>query len=196
MSSRERILASVTKNQPASIALPDIPLFASEEADLIEKFTTVAVGIGSKVFRVKNLDEVKHTLLKVHSGAKRIISTFPSFEDVAEVAIAPDTDPHTLENVDVAVLRAHLGVAENSALWVTEELLPMRVVPFICQHLTLVVSERTILPLMHQAYERIGAEEYGFGTFIAGPSKTADIEQSLVLGAHGPRTLSIFILEA
>jgi L-lactate dehydrogenase complex protein LldG len=48
---------------------------------------------------------------------------------------------------------------------------------------------------MHQAYERIGNQEYGFGTFIAGPSKTADIEQSLVLGAHGARGLTVFLMD-
>jgi L-lactate dehydrogenase complex protein LldG len=54
---------------------------------------------------------------------------------------------------------------------------------------------------MHEAYTQIakleetGAGEYGFGTFIAGPSKTADIEQSLVLGAHGPRSLIVFLLD-
>jgi L-lactate utilization protein LutC len=37
--------------------------------------------------------------------------------------------------------------------------------------------------------------DYGFATFIAGPSKTADIEQSLVLGAHGPRSMTVFLLD-
>jgi L-lactate dehydrogenase complex protein LldG len=57
-----------------------------------------------------------------------------------------------------------------------------------------IVKKEDILDNMHQAYQRIGAEDYGFGTFIAGPSKTADIEQSLVLGAHGPKTMCVFIL--
>ncbi len=47
---------------------------------------------------------------------------------------------------------------------------------------------------MQQAYERIGDLDYGFGTFITGPSKTADIEQSLVLGAHGARGLTVFLM--
>ncbi|MNW08326.1 Lactate utilization protein C [compost metagenome] len=47
---------------------------------------------------------------------------------------------------------------------------------------------------MHEAYQKIADSVYGFGTFIAGPSKTADIEQSLVLGAHGPKNMTVFIL--
>ena len=49
---------------------------------------------------------------------------------------------------------------------------------------------------MHEAYDLIGDKDYGFATFIAGPSKTADIEQSLVLGAHGPKTMTVFLLDA
>jgi L-lactate dehydrogenase complex protein LldG len=47
---------------------------------------------------------------------------------------------------------------------------------------------------MHDAYKRIGLAPYTYGAFIAGPSKTADIEQSLVLGAHGPKSMTVFIL--
>lgn len=194
MSSRDSILAAVARNQPERLPLPEIPTFVLGEGDPVEKFAAVAVSVGSSVFRVKNLEEVKQAILKEHAGAKRIISGFTQFSEMAETSVALATDPHTLADVDLAILPAQLGVAENSALWVTEAQLPLRVLPFICQHLALVVSQQNIVPLMHQAYDVIGAQEYGFGTFIAGPSKTADIEQSLVLGAHGARTLSVFII--
>ena len=188
-------MAAVARNQPARLPLPEIPTFFSGEADLVEKFSAVAVSIGSKVFRVKDMEEVKQILLKEYSGAKRIVAAFPEFADMAEVAVSPDTNPQSLADVDLAILLAQFGVAENSALWVTDAQLPLRVLPFICQHLALVVPQERLVALMHQAYDVIGAQEYGFGTFIAGPSKTADIEQSLVLGAHGPRTLCVFLME-
>ena len=71
---------------------------------------------------------------------------------------------------------------------------PERVLPFITQHLVLIVNKADILPTLHEAYETIGQQQYGYGTFIAGPSKTADIEQSLVLGAHGSRSLWVFLM--
>ncbi len=142
----------------------------------------------------------------------RILSGCPELTGWAE-APDPVADPHTLENVELAILRAHFGVAENGACWITGDQMIHRALPFIAQHLALVIDRKDILADMHAAYEQITAMEagavtgmgvgvvdgeaagYGFATFIAGPSKTADIEQSLVLGAHGPRSMTVFLMD-
>jgi len=94
-------------------------------------------------------------------------------------------------------------VAENAAVWVTDHDVPLRVLFFLCQHLVLVVPADAIVDHMHAAYDRIartgqnGAQVHSkpvFSAFISGPSKTADIEQSLVIGAHGPRSLTVCLL--
>jgi L-lactate dehydrogenase complex protein LldG len=92
------------------------------------------------------------------------------------------------------VLPGNFGVAENGAVWITESGMGDRALPFICEHLLLVLPLTEILSNMHEAYERIGDLKYDLGTFIAGPSKTADIEQSLVLGAHGPKSLTVILV--
>jgi L-lactate dehydrogenase complex protein LldG len=104
-----------------------------------------------------------------------------------------DVTPASLSDVEVGIIEAKMGVAENGAVWVTEEELKVRALPFICEHLVALVKEEDIVSNMHEAYERIREGDYGFGVFIAGPSKTADIEQSLVLGAHGPKTMTVLI---
>jgi L-lactate dehydrogenase complex protein LldG len=86
-------------------------------------------------------------------------------------------------------------VAENGAVWLTEQVMGQRIIPYICQHLAVVVTEASIVPTLHEAYQQIGEGQYGFGAFIGGPSKTADIEQALVLGAHGPVSMTVFILK-
>ena len=70
-----------------------------------------------------------------------------------------------------------------------------RSTPFISQHLAVVIDKNDIVPTLHEAYDRINSLSYDFGIFIAGPSKTADIEQSLVLGAHGPKSMTVFLLD-
>ena len=192
MSSREKILAAVRANKPGPRELPEVNIPVSYEG-LVEKYTQVATAIGAKVFQVNSVDEIKARLKDLFDASKRWVSSLPEFTDVAETDIA-NVDPHSLENVELSIIKPFLGVAENGANWVPEQNVPQRIVPFICQHLVMVLEAKSIVPTMHQAYEITAGKEYGYGAFIAGPSKTADIEQSLVLGAHGPRSLTIFII--
>ncbi|MDN3657194.1 LUD domain-containing protein [Ferruginibacter paludis] len=193
MSSREKILSGIKANQPSLIALPDVENFVQPFADVVEKFKTVLKAIGGNVHAVQNVAAIIEVLKAQFADASRIISVLPELNDYATLYQQGD-DPHLLNDVDVAIIKAHFGVAENGAVWVTEAILQERVLPFICQHLVAIIDKNTIVPTMHQAYEQIAGTSYGFGTFIAGPSKTADIEQSLVLGAHGPKTMTVFIL--
>ena len=71
-----------------------------------------------------------------------------------------------------------------------------RVIYFLVQHLALVIRTGSIVHNMHQAYERLNLGSRRFGTFISGPSKIADIEQSLVIGAHGARSLHVFLVDS
>ena len=192
MSSREKILNSIRKNKPDSSALPDVNIFRKDENDLLEKYMAVLESIGGKPYVVKNYDEILAIVRELFPGTNRIVTTCPELTDIG--SLVPAEEPHLLQDVELAVIRAHFGVAENAAMWITEDILPDRILPYICQYLALVVRAEDIVPTMHHAYERIGSAEYGFGGFIAGPSKTADIEQSLVLGAHGPKGMTAFIL--
>ncbi|MEJ7559057.1 MAG: LUD domain-containing protein [Pedobacter sp.] len=193
MTSRERILKLVKENQPSLRELPVLFPTWENEQPLTALFSTVLTTIGGTVVPVNDMAEVAAYISTTYGNKGRIISTLPELAGVTESGWE-DKDPHTYENVDLAIIKAHFGVAENAALWITEELMHQRAVPFICQQLAVVVSAKTLVPTMHQAYELIGEAEYGFGTFIAGPSKTADIEQSLVLGAHGPKSMIAFLL--
>ena len=193
-SSRNSILSALSKNKPAPAPLPHLALSVQQETDLVESFTNVAVSIGSRVFPVKSYQEVETMLKKLFPEAKQVVSQVADSVIFRGKAVNKKVDPHSLATVDLAVLQGQFGVAENSAIWTTEEQLGQRVLPFICQHLALIISGNDIVNSMHHAYARIAGSDYGYGVFIAGPSKTADIEQSLVLGAHGPRSLTVFIL--
>jgi len=193
-SSRDEILGAIERSQPAFIDLPDTTGFAGNTNAAAERFTETLTAIGGKVIPVNSMDEIRDYVAKNMNTGGRNITTLPMLGDLLEHVYNGDANPHSLQDVDNAVIEAHFGVAENGAVWVTEDMLMLRVLPFICQHLAVIVNANDIVPTMHEAYDRIGDTNYGFGAFIAGPSKTADIEQSLVLGAHGPRSMTMFLM--
>jgi L-lactate dehydrogenase complex protein LldG len=193
MSSRNKILQAVKNNQPEALVLPQLQAFAQPFHNAPEKFSAVLQGIGGEVHVVGDYESIAGILQKSFGDATRVVSTVPALHAIAEKETLYDV-AHHLKTVDLAVLQSDLAVAENGAVWITDAHLPQRVLPFIAQHLAVVVAANAIVPTLHEAYEKIGDAGYGFGVFIAGPSKTADIEQSLVLGAHGPKTMTVFLL--
>ncbi|MBC3787126.1 LutC/YkgG family protein [Spirosoma utsteinense] len=221
MTTRDKILQAVRQNKPESTPLPDLADLARRahdhfSDDVVHRFGSTLSGIGGQVVPVTSWAEIETYVQQYFTvGKHRIITTLPQLAGVASTVWKSDIVdesvvvvdalgallPHTLADVELAIITAHFGVAENGSVWVTEPLLgsiqnkPLRAVPFIPQHLAVVLSAEDLVPTMHDAYKRIGSENYTFGVFIAGPSKTADIEQSLVLGAHGPKTMTVFLLD-
>jgi L-lactate dehydrogenase complex protein LldG len=192
MTSREKILAATKQNQPPLVALPDYSSLKEYIAPNADQFMETLKLIGGKPIEVKSIDEVINYLQANYAGT-RMVTTITELESVAQKADATIIPQH-LEDVVVAIIKAQFGVAENGAVWLTENEMMVRALPFITTNLAIILPKNNIVNTMHEAYDKIGSMEYGFGTFIAGPSKTADIEQSLVLGAHGPKTMTVFLL--
>lgn len=194
MNTREKILEAVLNNQPPTTALPDITMLKGNSTDLVQKYMDVFKTIGGSSFLVDDIGAVKIMITETFDTAKRIVTTLPDLSDSFEL-ISAAADPHSYDDIELAIIKAHFTVAENGAVWLTEEVMGQRIIPYICQHLAVIVNAESIVPTLHEAYETIGAGDYGFGAFIGGPSKTADIEQALVLGAHGPLTMTVFIIK-
>src|SRR5260221_1107807 len=199
MSSRDKILGTVKSNQPGQRELPALPGEELVGTDLSGAFIAMVEAIGGSAYRVSGFDRIATILREQYPRVGRIVSGCPELAGFAETG-ERYADPHVLEDVGLAVLGGHFWVAENGGCWITEDRKIERALPFIAQHLALVIRYEDIVANMHETFDRIGALEaaasYGFATFIAGPSKTADIEQSLVLGAHGPRSLTVFLIDA
>jgi len=193
MNSREKILAAVKKNQPALEARPSLQdIDAIKFDDAREKFKTVLEGIGGTVINANDTSEVVAFVNNHFKEGNRYVTTIATLGGIEQ--INSNEDAHKLEDVEVAIVNGAFAVAENSAIWITGSSLKTRVLPFICQHLVVVLQGVNIVHNMHEGYEKIAGENYDYGVFIAGPSKTADIEQSLVLGAHGPKSMTVFLL--
>ena len=193
MSSREKILSAIKNNKPALVDLPVIDLTAVIEYPvLLDQFKGVLESIGGKVFMAAGMDEVA-TIIAAEKAAGKFIADAVSGDAAANAALA-GLSSYELALVDKAYIKGTLAVAENGAVWLFESQLVNRVLPFICEHLVLIIEQKDIVPTMHHAYALIDTAREGFGVFIAGPSKTADIEQSLVIGAHGARSLVVYVV--
>ena len=193
--SRADILSAVRSRKTAPAELPSLTGAWIMYPDRIRQFAETLRGVGGACREINDESQLSGELsqLEPMSTARKICSLVPGITQ-ATFDLAQVDNPHELEDVDVAVARGEFAVAENGAVWVTDRQVKHRAILFITQHLVLVVPRDQVLDNMHQAYERLSFAGAGFGVFLSGPSKTADIEQSLVIGAHGPRSLTVFLV--
>ena len=194
--SRELILNKIRQNRPKErVEMPENITFEANFSDKIEKFTEILRGIGGTVLAFDNFIDNQVYVNKEFSDAETSINLVPEITfGNADISII--SDPHDLAPVDVAILRGQFGVAENGSIWLDEsDFGGHRVLPFITQHLIIVLDKKRIFNNMHEAYTQLDITKTGFGLFLAGPSKTADIEQSLVIGAHGARSLVVLLVD-
>jgi len=202
-------ISYLSAGQPARPVDPEWDVFARAftEGDLGRKMGISAVvtviiataqvvtSVGGQVRLLDQPEQLDATVrqLPCMADARQIVCTVPGLH-VANLELDRVEDPHQLAGVDVAILPGDFAVAENGAVWVSDRGMRHRVIYFLTQHLVLVTPRSELIDHMHQAYERLEFKDAGYGLFISGPSKTADIEQSLVIGAHGPRSLTVILV--
>lgn len=197
MSSRDEILAKIRKNTVCDFPKPDYTALEKEAMtfpDTVKHFCEMLEVVGGQAIFYKEGDDVNTIIRNAYPDAKRIASTMP---EITCATFNPNDleSPHELNGTDLAVLQAHLGVAENGALWYQQDNQKHRAIFFIPEALVFFLDKSNIVNNMHEVYKKIADAEYEFGGFISGPSKTADIEQALVFGAHGARKLTVLIKE-
>ncbi|MEZ6127325.1 MAG: LUD domain-containing protein [Planctomycetaceae bacterium] len=196
--SRDRILAKLRSALPESAELPNLRATGPWQTfeDPFVRFCEVLEGVGGVCVRVPTLADADRELGRLTAWQDATVKV--SVVDgvgCSTMDLDAIDDPHDLENVDFAVLSGHFAVAENGAIWVTDRTVPHRVLYFLPQRLAIVIPSTQVVHNMHEAYDRVSISEHAFAGFISGPSKTADIEQSLVIGAHGARALTVFAVD-
>lgn len=196
MAARDEILAALRRSAPPGPDHPALDGVGMAFPDLRARLAEAVAAVGGACLRVPDLAGAHAALmaLPARAGATRVASLVPGVGaptyDAAAVA-----DPHALEGTDLAVLRGALAVAENGAVWIEGASLPHHALVVVPEHLAVVVDAADVVTDMHAAYARLDlARRPRWGLFLAGPSKTADIEQSLVIGAHGARSATVLLV--
>lgn len=193
MDTKEYILNNLRKNVRETYDMPDLSFKKRTYEDPVKAFIeTTTTTAGAKLMEIKPDDDINQKIREAYPDAKIIASNIPG----VEASLNPDTvaEAQELEKTDVGVIKGEVACAENGCVWIPQTM-KEKAVCFISECLVILVPRKNIVSNMHEAYERIQFNDYGFGTFISGPSKTADIEQSLVYGAQAARGVTIFLTD-
>lgn len=184
MSSKNDILSAIRRHTGKRYDMPELTLDAITYEDKILQFTDSLKAAGGQVVLMQPGDDINDIIRHHFPDAIRIASNLSS---ITCATFNPDDldDPRELDNTDLAIVEGHFGVAENGAVWIIRQV-KHKALYFISNSLVMLIDRNSIVNNMHEAYKRTENMTYDFGAFISGPSKTADIEQALVLGAHGP----------
>ena len=193
MSSKEDILKKYRANVKQKFDMPRLDdIKAVSYPDPLAQFVTMSKTVGGQVVEIAEGQDINTKIRELFPDAKEIASNLP------EVTIAtrnPDTveQASDLNGTDVGVIQGVFGVAENGCIWIPQTM-KEKAVCFISENLVILLKRTEIVNNMHEAYRRIAFNDYGYGSFISGPSKTADIAQVLVMGAQAARSVTVFLM--
>lgn len=204
MSSKEDILQSIRRNTRVRYDKPDLSALEAEAvryADPIARFCEVMRTVGGQAVVLAPGDDINGVVRRLYPEARRIATVVDRVQcpdgtqQITCATFHPDDVDSSaqLDGTDLAIVEGMVGVCENGAVWIRQDV-EQRAIYFISEALVILLDRKKLVNNMHEAYRLIDTGQYGYGVFISGPSKTADIEQALVMGAHGARTVTVVLV--
>lgn len=152
--------------------------------DPLEVFKASLEAAGGEAVDVTSMDHLEKTVL----------SSFDENKTILDTRHGVVTNAENIEKTDIAIIEAEFGVAENGAVWIDPKERYPRELLTLSKNLAVLLPRDRIVSTMHEAYARIDFEPLSYALFLSGPSKTADIEQALVIGAHGAIGMKVFLM--
>ncbi len=190
MSPRDAILQAMRANRPAGDhPLPEVPQFLREGEDLRAAFEPAFKSMGGRLVDLQPGEDPPAAARRVLADAKPVCSRVLEIDGDYDLAAAHR--PADLADVDYAVLRARLGVAETGSVLFTEAEFGVNALGYLAQHLLVLLDPADLIANLHLAYADTAFHEASYAVFHTGPSATADIEGVLIHGAQGVRSLSL-----
>jgi L-lactate dehydrogenase complex protein LldG len=194
MSARDDILRALGRAAGAPAPPPPYAPTPGRDADLFARFAASLEAAGGTARALAGPDALVAALrADAHvASAQSLWSSLP--EIAARWADVTPRAPQDLAGLDVALLQGDAAVAESGAVWWAPRDPLERAAGFLAERIVLVAARAALVADLHAAYARLEVDALPFGCFVCGPSKTADIEQALVIGAHGPRSLEVWLV--
>ncbi|MCE5226354.1 MAG: lactate utilization protein [Porphyromonadaceae bacterium] len=191
MNSKDQILNSIRQHSQVKYDRPVITPDAIQFSDKVKQFIDESKRVGGDAVLLKDGEDVNQLIANLYPDAKTIASNVANITSTMNPDLV-DT-PRQLNGIDLGIVEGEIGVAENGAVWIPQNV-KERAFYFIVDHLIILLSKDKLVNNMHEAYKMQQFTGYGFGVFISGPSKTADIEQALVKGAHGAKGVTVILV--
>ncbi len=143
MATREAFLAKAREAQPPARPRPDVPLFTSAGGDLRARFMTALQAMGGTCVEVPAAGDVLALIRERFGDAASVASATPEVPGTR--VITADTEPASLQDIDVGVVRARFGVAETGSVWFSEREYVVNSLGYIVQHLVVLLDPAQLL---------------------------------------------------
>jgi len=223
--SRGSILSKIRKATSIKSVLPEPPpntdqqllhKLASITPDspdaLLEQFKNELIALSAEFHLILKKEEALPIIQEIMSQSDYshlAVSDNPDSLDLANrlskkngnIKIAKATDIPTsnrkseLEAIPAALVKATHSVADIGSLVFPYDDNGTTLPHFLADCIFALVDRNTLVANQFELFKIIDREKAKNMVFVAGPSRTADIEKVLVLGAHGPRRLIVFMID-
>jgi L-lactate dehydrogenase complex protein LldG len=224
MNEREQILARIREaltvkapllnghGRPASVPPSDrarewLPPVGGSFEEQLAAFRKNAAGLNAGFHVLNHRDELKSRLLELRAAEswKKIASHGGELTGFATLALGlpvlrtdSSYDANELEKCAAGITECDALIAQTGSVLVTNRSAGGRALSVLPPHHIVLARREQLLRDLPAAFEllkqKYGANYPSMMSFITGPSRTGDIERILVLGAHGPKRLTIFLL--
>jgi L-lactate dehydrogenase complex protein LldG len=184
-----------------------LPVVGGSFEERIALFRANSVELKTDFYLLNTREELAKLLVELRDteGWKRIASHNGSFtQSACETVSLPvcrtdgSYDVHELEKCDAGLTECDALIAQTGSVLVTSRSAGGRALSVLPPHHVVLARREQLLPDLLAAFELVKtryAPNYpSFTSLITGPSRTGDIERILVLGAHGPKKLTILCL--
>lgn len=191
---KEELFQKLRANTREQYDMPDMNIQGISYPDPFKQFAEMTKTVGGNIVEAQEGDDINDIIKSLYPEAKTFASNLP-YITIAQKN--PDTvaEAKDLDGTDVGIVEGKIGVAENGCVWIPQTM-KEKAVCYISEYLVIILKKSDIVNNMHEAYKRITFDpQYNFGAFISGPSKTADIEQALVMGAQAARGVTVIVVE-